>query len=460
MKFKSLIVLSSAALLAGCFGDDSVTSVNEEAKDKANISLKFIDSNTGDPIDSVSVYSSNAKKTAISDTLGIVVWKSNTIGDYDYEVTKDGYATVRTTVTLSENGQGSVARVPDQFKSIKLHKQGVSVNGTVLVKNAETGNLSAAEKVPVVLKFEDKNIYPAEVETTTNSSGVFEFEDLPENTGYYILVPQAEIKGQTYEMANKNVSVGSLRAGEKKSLDQITMELIGLKPEMISSNKQTMKDTASLQLKFSTQLVADSVPNAWKVYKNGSVQQSCDEVCVAWDDWGDCIDYEDVCSPVVTGGVLVLTTAKLSDDKKTVVITPVSETWTNKGSYYVTGHVYSTEGRPADYNTYFTPGGAAAQPDNIAKWYDQDNTGSYLQMSWKAVSEDIKGYKVFYKTSKMADYEYFRTLDKDANDYEFYYGDLPDEVTRVYFKILPYITINGEDITADPAEAKEITFKL
>lgn len=435
MKIKSLIALSSAALMCGCFGDETITNASQESKETSVITLKVVDSKTGLPIDSAIVYSELSQDTMYSDSMGLVTWKKNVLGDYSYIVTKDGYASQLAMVKVEETGKGNVPRVPNQIIPVSLHMQGVAVNGTILVKDTKTDNLSAASKIPVVARYIDGDVYPAEVTTSTNASGVFSFDNLAENARYQIVVPQAEIDGQTYEVSNAEgeIVVSGLRSGESRSLNPITMEVVGLLPELIRSNiatLDTIDEGSYIRLVFSTELVQDSVPNAWSVYKGGYVEgNSC------------------------MGGNEVLVAAALDRDDKTVIINSVSNKW-NRRVYCLEGSVFTKEGRSQKFAMTFNPGSLSERPSNVTKIaYDDTN---YL-LSWTVVKEEksgLSGYKIFYRTNRMADAVEYRTITNSETTEIIIsiYDNRFDDATFVVFYVLPYAEINGKIVTSDASD--------
>ena len=421
--------------MCGCIGDETITNASQESKETSVITLKVVDSKTGLPIDSAIVYSELSQDTMYSDSMGLVTWKKNVLGDYSYIVTKDGYASQLANVTVEETGKGNVPRVPNQIIPVSLHMQGVAVNGTILVKDTKTDNLSAASKIPVVARYIDGDVYPAEVSTKTNASGVFSFENLAENARYQIVVPQAEIDGQTYEVSNAEgeIIVSGLRSGESRSLNPITMEVVGLLPELIRSNiatLDTIDEGSYIHLVFSTELVQDSVPNAWSVYKGGVV---VDNSCV--------------------GGNEVLVAATLDRDDKTVIINSVSNKW-NRRVYCLEGSVFTKEGRSQKFALTFNPGSLSERPSNVTKITYDDTI--YL-LSWSVVKEEksgLSGYKIFYRTNRMADAVEYRTItNNETTEITIsIYDERFDDATFVVFYVLPYAEINGKLVTSDASD--------
>lgn len=400
MKLKFAFGIASAAMLLCACGDDSVTNINDEAKDKGMVTLKVVDYNTGSFIDSAEVYSLIDARTEYTDSLGTVNWKNKDIGDYEYTVSKDGYATRTVKVSLVENSGGDMARVEDRISEVKMFKKGVSVKGTVLLKDPHTGNLSAASKVKVLLSYENDFIVPSEIATYTDSSGVYEFKNLAEGLEYAIRVPQASKDGKTYAWPDQKNVNQPLRSGEQRVLDQVTMEVVGLNPELVNDNLLTIDPAESVRLTFSTMLLADSVPTSWKVYKG-----SMSNVGYYINDFGEIVYYdENVCS----AGTSVLTSANLDEDGKTVVISPISEKWTRLASYCISGAVFTSEGKRITVSKTFVPGSAVSRPNLVTKLSASEYYDRYIKLTWEPTGEEIKGYRVYFKTSESADFEEYK----------------------------------------------------
>ena len=394
MKLKLAFGIVSAAMLFSACGEDSVTNIQDEAKDKGMITLKVVDSNTGLAIDSAEVYSLIHAETELTDTLGVTTWKKNAIGDYEYTITKDGYATRTYMAILTEDSQGDIARVEDRIQVVYMYKQGVSVKGTVLLRDPQNGNLSAAKGVKVVLSYENSFIVPSEISTKTDTSGVYEFKNLAEGLAYSVKVPQVSVDDMTYAAEDNKAVNEALRKGEQRVLEPVTMNIVGLNPELIKDNLQTIEVGDKVRLSFSTKLVADSVSAAWKVYK-GAVNYYYDD---------DAYDYV----YNYNGNTEVLVTASLDDDGKTVVIKPVSEKWTKLATYTIVGTVYTVEGKSSNIVKKFVPGSAVSKPDLIKDLVASEYDNRYIQLKWKKNENEVKGYKVFFQTSGSADYEEYR----------------------------------------------------
>jgi len=390
-KFKLAFGIVSAAMLLCACGDDSVTNITDEAKDKGTITLKVVDYNTGNAIDSAEVFSLIDGKTAYTDSLGVTDWEKKVIGDYEYTVSKEGYATRTVTAKLAENSSGDIARVEDRITVVQMYRQGVSVKGTVLLKDPQSGNLSAASNASVVLSYTNDFIVPSEITTMTDASGVYEFENLAEGLTYSVKIPQLTVDGMTYSWASEKSVQEALRSGEQKVLDQVTMEVVGLQPELINDNLKTIEANDAIALSFSIPLLADSVSTSWKVFKSAT---------------GYSYDGENAHCGLNTTSVL--TSANLFEDGKTVVITPISTQWTRLATYCIEGTVYTAEGKSVSFAKTFVPGSSVSRPGLVSNLSASDYYGKYMDLTWTAGEDEVKGYKAFYQTSETADFEEYR----------------------------------------------------
>ena len=400
MKLKLAFGIASAAMLLCACGDDLTSA--DDVKPKGMVTLKVVDYNTGEALDSAEIYSLIDAKVTYTDTLGTASWEDNVIGDYEYTIAKDGYATRTAKVTLQENSGGDMARVEDRIQEVKMFRKGVAVKGTVLIRDPHTGNLSAAPKVKVVLSYENDFIVPSEITTRTDSSGVYEFTNLAEGLEYSVRVPQATVDGKTYAWENQKIINQALRSGERRVLDQVTMEVVGLDPELINDNLSSIEQDESAMLTFSTELLADSVPTSWKVYK-GAVANANDYYI---DDFGNIVYYNN--GNRCSAGTSVLTSATLDEDGKTVVISPISEKWTRLATYCISGIVYTGEGKSIAVSKTFVPGSSVSRPGLVTQLAAEDYFNRFVMLSWKPTGEEIKGYRVYFKANESADFEEYK----------------------------------------------------
>lgn len=214
-------------------------------------------------------------------------------------------------------------------------------------------------------------------------------------------------------------------------------------PHFLSSNLSKMDTDKNIELTFSTALDADSLLNNWTVKRNGYA---------------------------------VLTTQSLSKDKKTVVIEPVSGSWSDDASYTVNGVAYSKEGGKVVYSDVFTIGSVAlpGQVSNLKVFvdttgYDPEYEEDYgysdsellammnLNLTWKAPTGDVDTYEIYYKTDESNDFVQFTYT--SSTSYSETLTNLPSSITsaeKVSFYVLP----KNKTGMANPEEAKPVSWTV
>src|SRR5574344_349566 len=418
MNIKFLVFLSFALFLAAC-GENTVINVNEEAKETGDISFLVIN-RSGEVLDSVKIYRISDGKSNLTDESGYAVWEKNKIGTQVFTVTKDGYAPMRITVNVQEQGKGNVARVPDVTEEVVMHELGASIQGTMMYLNQSTGNLIAAEGVPVILSFGNANFTSSEITVETDENGEYVFEDLPEGVAVSISVPQTIIENHFYTLTT-DITSSIDRANEVENLGISQLSLVAKTINLIKTNLTEIDTATNISLSFSTELKEDSIAGNWVVSNSSSD--------------------------------IVLTSASLKDSK-TIVIKPISGKW-EKGEFYtVSGIAYNIEGNTTNFNQTFTVGkSASAVPGQVSN-LEATLDGSYVELSWKAPSGTVTGYYIYYKTNSMDDYLLFDyTSSTTFSEYESYLKNLVSD-TSVKFIVLPY----NEAGTATISDAKAISY--
>ena len=292
-KLKRIILYAACVTMFIACGDDSIINVNDEAKEQANISFLVLDSYTGEAVDSVIIYRPKDSKSNLTDSLGYSIWKKNNIGNYVFELSKEGYATVRTLVNVVEQGLGDVARVPDVTATVPMYKLGAEVSGTVLYTDKETGNKVPAEGVTVIITNQNTSIIPNEISVETDEDGNYTFSELPEGSNFIISIPQTTINEYKYVAASK-ISVQANRAGATVDLGVQDLNLISDAFTLVNSNLDEIDTNTTVTFSYSAVLDKDSVLKYIKVSKNGNS---------------------------------VLTNVSLSTDGKTINIKPFSGRW-------------------------------------------------------------------------------------------------------------------------------------
>lgn len=366
--------------LTAC-SDDTVINVNDESKEKAKISIRVLDSYSLEPVDSVEVVSLvDGEGPSLTDKDGRTAFTGLAIGDYRFQVSKDGYATSLVAESLVEAGTGDVARVEDAVIDVPLHKLGVSVRGTVLLRDPNNGDRKPASGVTVVLAFDNAYIYPHEVSVETDDLGGYDFGKVAEGVGFSVYVAQVKDGKYTYQGKSIYSNADGMRAGEKINAGVATLAVMGVEPELIKSNFSSIGAKDTLSMTFSVPLTEDSVATAWKV-------------CVC--------SGSTTCS--ATSGKETLVKAFLSKEGATVNIVPVSKNWSVGSTYFVSGTLYTDEGVEVSFQDTFSPGEEKTRPGNVSD-LKVTESGTYYKLSWTPSKDDVDGYKIYYKSDVKADY--------------------------------------------------------
>lgn len=424
MKLKSAFALLAAGTFLVACGSDEVVNINDEAKDKASITIKVMDNHDGSAVEGATVLSIVENKSKTSDKNGLAVWKGQVLGDHVFQVSKDGYATILVEETLAEQGQGNVARVGDAIKPVYMHKTGVTAKGSVLYTD-DKGNKVAAEGVVVYASLPNKFV-PSELTAKTDKNGEYKFESLPEGVEIDISVGQKEFDGKKYAIAGETQIGGeTYRAGDVINVAILNMSKVAGQLVLVYSNLDKIDTNSSITLTFSTELLADSVKGKWTVESTMGGRQMVD--------------------------------ATLGSDKKSITIKLVGGTWTKGTTYEIEGTAYSKEGATANVDKTFRVGasGSAAVPGNVTKLKvaaDENYPDSYLTITWTKPKETVSGYTLWYKTDKMSAYEVFSssyydisTLKSEISD--LYISYLGTGVKTVSFKLIPYNASGSADVT-------------
>jgi len=454
MNLKSAFGLLAAGTFLVACGADEVVNINDEAKEKATIALKLMDMNSGEPIDSATVYSVLEDEQNVTDSNGLSIWEKQVLGSHAFQISKDGYASILYTVVLNEQGQGNVARVGDEISQIKLPKGGVSAKGVVLYPD-ESGSMTAAAGV-TVYAIPDANdlgcptcsFVPQEYTAETDKQGVYEFKNLPEGVSIVVKVGQNTINKKNYKGTNVE-NIAASRAGEFNNVNLINMGPVTEAIALVSNNLKKVTDASTaLKFTFSTEVEADSLDAGnWTVMN-------------------------------MTTNKDILVTVAVSE-KKSVTIKPYSGKWDTTASYMVAGRAFTTEGEYEDVAGSFKVGAAAATaaPANVtglaAKvgedfYGDPDN--DVVVLTWTAPKGVFDGYALYYKTNLMAEYqELTSSSDVTRKSFELdlartvtSYGDIDVVGAKtVSFILLPYsVDASGTVILADMTKAKAVEYKV
>lgn len=419
-------LVTAAALLAAC--DSTVTNTNDDAKAEGNITIMVVDNHSGAALSGATVYSVTDDKAVVGDSLGRSVWKKRALGDHSFQVSKDGYATVHTQVTLAEQGQGDVPRVGDVVQTVPMYKSGVLAKGIVLY-NDDKGKLNAASKVTVYANLPPEFV-PSELSTQTNDKGEYSFDNLPEGVEIDISVGQELIDSKKY-VGDAVLTIGgaSYRAGDLINVGTINLVKTSAQIVKVADNTSEIDTVSDVTFTFAAELEADSVNvSKWTVTK---------------------------------GGNEVLVTVALSSDKRTVSVTPYTEKWTKGSTYSVRGTVYSVDGSSSTVSASFTVGGgstgSSARPGNVdgLKITEDEDYSYYIHLSWNEAKGDVYRYNIYRKTNLVNDFAFY-TSTADTT-YRIDLDDFTSSVTDVYYIVLP---VNDDGVEADIAGARSVKYTI
>lgn len=419
-------LVTAAALLAAC--DSTVTNTNDDAKAEGNITIMVVDNHSGAALSGATVYSVTDDKAVVGDSLGRSVWKKRALGDHSFQVSKDGYATVHTQVTLAEQGQGDVPRVGDVVQTVPMYKSGVLAKGIVLY-NDDKGKLNAASKVTVYANLPPEFV-PSELSTQTNDKGEYSFDNLPEGVEIAISVGQELIDSKKYVGdAVHPIGGASYRSGDLINVGAINLVKTAAQIVKVADNTSEIDTVSDVTFTFAAELESDSVNvSKWSVSK---------------------------------GGNDVLVTVALSSDKRTVSVSPYTEKWTKGATYSVRGTVYSVDGSSSTVSASFTVGGgstgSSARPGNVdgLKITEDPDYTYYIHLSWNEAKGDIYRYNIYRKTNLVNDFAFY-TSTADTT-YRIDLDDFTSSVTDVYYIVLP---VNDDGVEADIAGAKSVKYTI
>ena len=393
MNLKSAFSLLAAGMFLAACGADEVVNINDEAKEKATITLKVMDNHDGSAVANVSIYSAVDDESAATDEHGLSIWEKQELGDHVFRVSKDGYATILVNVFVDEKGQGNVARVPDVVQPVYMYKTGVSAKGTVLYTDNK-GETKPAEGATVFATIDPTGLTvtfdQTEFTAKTDKNGEYSFKDLPEGVAFDISVGQKEIDKSKYTLTNgTRIGGASYRAGDVVNANIVRMELVTAQLVPVSNNLSKIDTNTAVTLNFSTTLSGDSL-------------KSKDNSIVVYNSAGDSM----------------MVTLALTSDKKGVTIKPTGGNWVKGKRYFIEGYVFSTDGvkiaNKIDTSFVVSTGKAASAPAALEKLAATvtDAGGFYgfvTEITWKAPSsvKDILGYEVWYKTKTTGGFVYF-----------------------------------------------------
>jgi len=186
----SLSFILTILLLVGC--DDSVTNnypgTDTNGRVIGSIHGVVTDANTNVRLDSVQVTTVGGAKmlSTITDNLGYYAFTNLSPGNYEISYSgKSDYAIGRVTVTIPTLQQVGIADLPtnedfhhSEKMDMDLYGLNAGLTGVIWAKQDDE-NTNLADGVTVIADFTGYDISPDEYYTTTDSVGVFTFNNLP-----------------------------------------------------------------------------------------------------------------------------------------------------------------------------------------------------------------------------------------------------------------------------------------
>ena len=397
MNLKSAFSLLAAGMFLAACGADEVVNINDEAKEKATITLKVMDNHDGSAVADASIYSAVDDETETSDEQGLSIWEKQVLGDHVFRVSKEGYATILVGVVVDEKGQGNVARVPDGVQPVYMYKTGVSVSGTVLYTD-DQGETKAASGVTVFATITAANnpwlvatFDQTEFTAKTDKNGAYSFKDLPEGVAFDISVGQTTIDGLRYNAGVTKVGSANYRAGDAINTPMVKMAITAPALDKVSDNLGKLDTNSAITLTFSSELIADSLEDKWYVVDGSN-------------------DLE-------------MVKATLSSDKKTITIKLIDGTWSKSTIYSLYGVAYSKDGETCtitgeQFSVNSAKANVPAKVKGFAAAKDADDPDDYINLTWTAPStkDRVNDYEVWYKTDLMNSFKEMGGMWYDDDD--------------------------------------------
>ncbi len=428
---KSLFALAAAALLFSACSDAVVSNSENEAKDVGSITIYAKDNLTREAIEGVEVQILTESKVRKTDEFGALKIKDKAIGSYKLRISHKDYATLIRQVKIADGSKEELARVEDVVEEVSMYKLGTTIDGFIYypdegaVKSGKPGKPAAG--VTVTFSWTNTEIYPGLVSTTTDSTGHYVFENMPELAAGSVYVPQTKIGDYVY-FGQK--AAGALRVDEVNTVGTLVLALDQNPLVMISENTSSLDSTTSIKLTFSEPLNADSVKaHHWRIQNS---------------------DPNDV-----------LVKVSLSADKKTVTIAPASGAW-EVGEVYTfkAAKAWGEDGstNEALQDSTFSVKQFARTPKAVKDFASADDNGALtLTLSWTANSPEPDYYEIYRMLGEEKTYTLW-VSDAPANfgdDMEYVYDysvDMDTVVTPVKF-IIRACNSGNEYVCSDYSKA-------
>lgn len=314
-------VISFGLMLAACSDDASITNDFKDSKPTAKVSFMVRDGVTGEGLDSVTVMQLDEDSASEeSNADGFATFSKVKIGQYMFQVSRPGYATVQIAAVVLDVGNSDAPRVPDLSLNVMLPQSGAAVSGRAFYVDL-TGATKAAEGAVVQLKLGEVDgiQWPTPVYSdTADESGSYSFGDLPGGVPYAIDVRQLIVDDIAYASTG-DVDVTGVGAGESKSAPILNMTASGSAMRVMSTNfwgEEQVALTDSLYIEFTEAVDVDRIEPS---------------------------DIAVLVTPVASP-IPMLVGTRWKNDNKTLILFPIDGSWWMDATHSVYLQLTSVEG--------------------------------------------------------------------------------------------------------------------
>ncbi len=245
------ITLIAVFGLQAC-GSDIAKHENSDSKMTSTIDFSVKDVVSEAPVDSAMVTWNNngTPEVLYTDSTGQVVITDLPRGSYTVTITKVGFATVEKVIDLTSLGDSDIPVLPDFDYIILMHAQGVTITGTVKLRDTDANEApKAGVLVDLTLSATD-NIKEVVFTDTTDTNGEYSFSALPERIAQYTITARRTQSAPYYYGSGALGAVTNIKDGEVISMDPLvlTIEAVNL---VADSYAREISQSDTLKVAFS-----------------------------------------------------------------------------------------------------------------------------------------------------------------------------------------------------------------
>jgi hypothetical protein len=204
---KKAFILFAAVLLAllfSCSGD-TVSGDNPSPIEKAaKLNITVQDIITGKMLDSALVTLQSTGKTKSTSENGVALFEGVQVGEHSITAKKEGYASMRSGVTIGEYKSEGVIIARDGSSSFQLYPLTASLEGALFYTDSE-GKYGPMPGMPIRIQLSDalgNSFMPQTIDTVTNADGKYFFDSLPAGASYTLYALGTTIGSMVYNSVN------------------------------------------------------------------------------------------------------------------------------------------------------------------------------------------------------------------------------------------------------------------